>query len=457
MGIKEMIAVLPILAGRRKKEPERDTVVYPRLMNLGGLYNQKAQVKPAPPNLRYFSRTPYARAAIRRIRDSIQRLEWEIAPAKGVKRNRNIDKQIAVATACFDHPNNDLNWQEFIGQVIEDWLTFGAGCIEQQAGRDPIRPLWMWPVDAQSIQIFAGWDGSPDEARYIQTIGYTNVGFLEGRQLRNDELIFIRANSSTETPYGFGPLEIAFNTINRQLGVAEFTGNLASNAQPQMMLYFPDADNEKLRAFRTYWRNEVEGQGMTPMFGGPKKPESIELHPGGDDALYLSYQEFVIREIATAFGLSPMNLGIAKDVNRNTAEVEEDRDWDNAVVPPAELICSYLTREALHAKLGYYQLKFKFKGLYREDEESQASIYETYYKNNRTTPNMHRIECGLPPMDNKWADMTFAETQIALGASRGVKKIESPDELQDDTNDKSPAEEQNLASFDNTEDVDDKP
>ncbi len=453
MGIKDMIGRIPLFAAsRRRREPQRETIEYARLTNLGVTLNQKAQVKPSPPNLRYFSRTPYVRASIRRIRDSIQRLEWEIVPAHGVKRNRNIDKQIAIATACFDHPNNDLNWQEFIGQVTEDWLTFGAGVIEQQIGTDPIRPIWFWPVDAQSIQIFAGWSGDKNEARYVQTIGYTNVGFLEGRKLRNDEIIYIRANSSTETPYGFGPLEIAFNSVNRQLGVAEFTGNLASNAQPRMMLFFENADPETLKAYRAYWRNEVEGQGVTPMWGGKSEPKAVELYPGGDEALYLQYQEFVIREIATAFGLSPMNLGIAKDVNRNTAEVEADRDWDNAIVPPAELICSYLTREAIHSKLGYYQLKFQFKGLYREDEESQSVIFQTYYKNNRTTPNMNRIERGLPPMENKWADMTFAETQIALASARGVKEIESPQKLEDEANNELLSDNQSENSFDNDED-----
>lgn len=432
MGIKDWLASIPLFAkSRRRLQPERETEAYARLQNLGVAYNQKAQIKVGPPNLRYFSRTPYARAAIRRIRDSIQRLEFEIKPDKNIKLNSELKKQIAICTECFMHPNNDLNWQEFIGQVVEDFLVAGAGTIEQQLGNDPIRPLWMWPVDTQSIQIFAGWAGGRNEARYIQTLGYSNVGFLEGRKLRNDEIVYIRANSSTESPYGFGSLEIAYNTINRQLGTAEFAGNLASNAQPQSLLFFKDADSEKLKAFRNYWRSEVEGQGITPMFGGKNEIECISLHTGNDSALYLEYQEYLLREIATAFGLSPMNMGVSKDVNRNTAEVEEDRDWDNAIVPPAELICSYLTREVLHAKLGYYQLVFTFKGLYREDEESTSAIYETYYKNNRTTPNMHRIEVGLPPMDNEWADMTYAETVMAQQAARGVKEIETPEAISD--------------------------
>lgn len=453
MGIKESIARM--FAARRKNEPQRDTVPYARLMQLGVTFNQKAQVKPSPPNLRYFSRTPYARAAIGRIREPICSLDWKITPAKGVKNNRLIDKQIAIATTCLHHPNRDDNWRGFIGMVVEDWLTFGAGVFEHQLGNDPIRPLWLWPVDAQSIQIFAGWSGATNEARYIQTIGYTNVGFLEGRKLRNDELVYIRANSSTETPYGFGPLEIAFNTVNRQLGVAEFTGNLASNAQPQMMLYFGALDDSQLRSVRSYWRNEVEGQGVTPIFGGPIDPKAVALHPGGDEALYLKYQQFIIREIATAFGLSPMNLGVEQDVNRNTAEVSSERDWDNAVVPLAELMSNHITREVIHAKLGFYQLEFQFEGLYQEDEANIANVYQTEYKNNAITPNEYRKERGLPRMESQWADLTFADFQIAMSAARGTKQIDDADlkDSQSDSNKKlrqqTVTDEQNISNFEN--------
>ena len=65
MGMKDYVSKL--FAARRKNQPVRDTVPYARLMQLGVSFNQKAQVKPSPPNIRYFSRTPYARQAIRRI------------------------------------------------------------------------------------------------------------------------------------------------------------------------------------------------------------------------------------------------------------------------------------------------------------------------------------------------------------------------------------------------------
>jgi phage portal protein BeeE len=209
--------------------------------------------------------------------------------------------------------------------------------------------------------------------------------------------------------------------------VAEFTGNLATNAQPQILLWFPDLDTARLQEIRNYWRNEVEGQGITPIVALKNEPKALQLHPGGDEALYLKYQEFVIREIATAFGLSPQNLGIEHDVNRNTSEVAAERDWDNTVIPLAELLSNHITRQVIHKKLGFYQLEFKFDGLYREDEESLANIFQIYYKNNAMTPNEHRETIGLPPMDSSWGDKTFADFQIAMSAARGTKTIEDPD------------------------------
>src|SRR5690606_13252010 len=166
-------------------------------LQLGLMYSQKVIVKPTPPNIRYFSRTPYARQAIRRIKDPLCSLKFDIKPIDDTKPNRYLLKQCAVAKACFEHPNNEDNWRNFLGQIVEDWLVFGAGVFEQQLSNDPVRPLWMWPVDAQSIQIYPAWSGAKNEARYVQTLGYTNVGWLEGRQLRDDELSYIKANAST--------------------------------------------------------------------------------------------------------------------------------------------------------------------------------------------------------------------------------------------------------------------
>ncbi len=110
-------------------------------------------------------------------------------------------------------------------------------------------------------------------------------------------------------------------------------------------------------------------------------------------------------------------------MNRNTSEVSEDRDWDQAIKPAAQAVQSHLTREALHGRLGFSQLVFRFVGLDREDEEATAKIFETYYKNNAITPNEHREAMGKPPLKSKFGDMTYADVEIAKDAARGAAQV----------------------------------
>lgn len=413
-----------IWAGRTKKNPHRETVSYARLMNLGSLRYQKDRplIKPTPANLRMFSRTVYARRAINRVKGAIAMLEWEIRPKAGVNDSSELQRQIEIATMCFQRPNTDDSFRTLIEQATEDYLICGAGVIEQEDAGDLTRPLWLWPVDALSIQIYAAWSGDKNEARYMQTLGYGNVGGVSGIPLRNDQLIYIRKDPNTENPFGYGCLEVAFASINRQLGTADYAGNVASNGQPENLLQFVNMDRGMLDSMRDWWRNEIEGQGMTPLVGGDEM-KVHKLRGGTDDALYLKYQEFLLREIATAFEISPINLGIEADVNRNTAEVGDDRDWDGQIIPTATNIASYLTREAIESKLGFSQLEFHFKGLDRDDELNLATVYEKEYKNNALTPNEYRIARGRPPSDSKWADLVCADVEIAIKGAQGAKQM----------------------------------
>lgn len=286
----------------------------------------------------------------------------------------------------------------------------------------------MYPVDGLSIQIYPGWSGAADEARYAQSVGYgTYTGGGPTLNLRDDELIYIKPNPTTSSPFGLGPLEVAFNSISRQLGVGEFAGNLTSNAKPSVLLNLGEGvDTTALAAFRAYWQGEIEGQGKLPIVAS--KGGSVErLYPEGDSGLFLKYQEFLKTEIAVAFDLSPMNLGVERDVNRNTAEVAEERDWDQAIKPRASEFASYVTRHALHRKLGFYQLVFRFKGLEREDAKLAAEVYAIEYKSGAATPDEYREQTGRSPLNTTFSKLSGVDAQIAADAARGAKDVRDPD------------------------------
>ena len=88
--------------------PERETRPFPTLMQLGMRNNKwRYLYKPTPRNLRYFSHSPFARRAINAIKNPIKMLDWEITPLDGIDLNPELEKQIEVATTCFNHPNYD--------------------------------------------------------------------------------------------------------------------------------------------------------------------------------------------------------------------------------------------------------------------------------------------------------------------------------------------------------------
>lgn len=425
-----MLTDLRLWAARRRYAPERETLAYPKLTSLMGRGKALGSIKPTPANLRFFSRTPYARRAINAIKGPVAGLQWNVTPKAAFAKSASACADGERIRRCLDQPNPADSFRSLLEQLIEDALVGGAGVLEQAISGDSNRPLWLWPVDALTIQPVGKWDGSPDSVRFYQGIGQTGgslMSEIDARQLKAKDIVYMRMNPASDSPYGFGPLEIAYMSVARQLGVATYAANVASNAQPQNLIYAGADSQEQLLAFRAYWRNEIEGQGQTPVIGGATKPDVLKLHPGGDDALYLKWQQFLIREIATAFNLSPQNLGLEADVNRNTSEVAEDRDWDAAILPMALMVQAHLNRDVLIGRLGMPHLEFGFVGLDRDDEKANADIYETHYQGNAITPNEYRASIGMPPSKSPWADLLWADVQIAVNAARGSKEIDDPE------------------------------
>ena len=421
---------IKLWAASRRYGPQRETLAYPKLISLMGSSKSLGQVKPTPSNLRYFSRTPYARRAINAIKQPITSLAWEVVPREDYAKAKQALADADIITRCLDRPNAQDSLRSLLEQVIEDVLISGSGIIEQAVSGYASLPLWLWPVDALTVQPLPKWDGQPHSPRYVQGVGYAGGSLMNdvtARKLEAQDIVCIRLNPATDSPSGWGPLEIAYMSVARQLGVATYAANVASNAQPENMIYAGQASAEEIAAFRTYWRNEIEGQGQTPIIGNTIKPDVLKLHAGGDDALYLKWQAFLIRELATSFGLSPQNLGLESDVNRNTAEVAEDRDWDGAIKPMAALIESHINTDILAMRLGMPHLMFRFTGIDREDEAATAKIYQMYYANNAITPDEQRARLGLPPMKSTWGDKTWADVQIALKAAQGSKQVDDPD------------------------------
>lgn len=372
-------------------------------------------LKATPYNLRRLSRTPVPRRAINLVKNAIISLSWDILPLDDVSSSVNTSDQedrIRAAKKVFRHPNNEDSMQTFVEQGIEDMCCFGAFVAELGLTLDVNRPLKTWVVNVESVRVFPTWtESTPDMPRYAQMTG------LKGERgailFYNDELMYIKDNPATDTPFGMGRMEIAFSSISDFIGVQNMAGRAGTDQVHKTWLWWEQPQSESsYQIVRRHIQNELEGQAKVSIIGGMKKPDILEITPVTEADLLLQWQEMLIRMIANAFDMSPLALGIERDVNRSTGEILDDKDFRSAVVPLAKRLQEAFTRKLLHECLGWYDLEFRYTNLDDPSKQTTMDIMARMYSANACTPNQIRAKMGEKKLDTPFADLTQFEAML---------------------------------------------
>lgn len=385
---------------------ERKTIVLPAAAPAS---RRQPLPKPTPANLRRFSETPVARKAINTIKDRIAGMKWRVQAKPGTAR-RDAEQRIRVLAANLQAPNPEDSFRSLVEQVIEDLLVSGDGAIEVQLTPNPERPLLLWPVDATTIRIYAGWSGDAEEPRYAQVTPWGHRV-----DLRDDELVYIRLNPRSCTPFGLGRLEVAFETISWLLGAQEYAARLASNTVVQFALWLQEMPPASYDKVISWWQNEIEGTGRVPIIANlPAKPEVLRFGEGSDRDLRLEWQRFLMRIIADAFDLPPLLLGLEQDVNRATASELVDEAFHTAVVPTARLLAEHLTRDVIVRRLGWEDLEFVFDDLEIFDQRAQAEIDEILLRTDVLLPDEVRRRRNLPALADGWGALPYTQRQARV-------------------------------------------
>jgi HK97 family phage portal protein len=357
--------------------------------------------KPTPVNLRRFAETPLVRRAINVIKDRIVAMDWQVRVRRGAHPEEVsfLDRKLRVLRRVLEEPNESDSFRTLIEQAIEDALTGGFGAIEMEATGDPQRPAMLWAVDGASIRINAKWDGQADSPRYAQALpGQLDSGAVE---LNDNQLIYLRMNPRSFTPFGLGPLEVAFESVNDFLSAHRFAGKLAANSVAQYALWLSEATPVQHDRLIRWWQDEVEGTGRVPLLSTAQKPEVLRFAQGTDADLRLAWQEFLIRMIANAFGLPPLMLGLEADVNQSTAAEMADEAFRGAISPLAMLIAEHITRDLFAKCIGWREFEFVFNELSARDEQTELNMQVALLQAGVLTVNEVRAMRGLGPMETQ--------------------------------------------------------
>jgi HK97 family phage portal protein len=380
---------------------KRRTLALPSILSpFGSGFGPGAGIpKPTQANLRRFAETPIVRRAINVIKDRIVAMDWQVRVRRGaaVGEIGYAQRKLKALRRTLEEPNATDSFRTLLEQAIEDALTGGYGAIEMEATGDPGQPAQLWPVDGATIRVNANWNGDPESARYEQaTSGQWSVD--KGVPLRDDQLIYIRMNPRSFTPFGLGPLEVAFETVNQFLSAHRFAGKLAANSVVQYALWLNEATPSQHERMIRWWQDEIEGTGRVPLISTEQKPEVLRFAAGTDADLRLQWQQFLIRMVANAFGLPPLLLGLEGDVNRATASELADEAFRGAIEPLAKLIAEHITRDLFSKCIGWREFEFVFNDLSARDEDTELAIQVQLLAAGVYTVNEVRAMRGLGPI-----------------------------------------------------------
>jgi HK97 family phage portal protein len=391
-------------------EADRKTLALPAILS-PMQFPGKHLPKPSPLNLRRFAETPVVRRAINVIKDRIAAMDWQIRVRRGVRAEdvAFAPRKLRALRRALEEPNPADSFRTLMEQVIEDALTGGFGAIEMEPTGDPERPAMLWPVDGASIRVNARWDGSEDTARYAQAMpGQLESGAVE---LLDRQLMYIRTNPRSFTPFGLGPLEVAFETVNQFLSAHRFAGKLAANSVAQYALWLNEATPVQHDRLIRWWQDEIEGTGRVPLISTEQKPEVLRFAQGTDADLRLQWQEFLIRMVANAFGLPPLMLGLEADVNQSTASEMADEAFRGAISPLAMLVAGHITRDLFSKCIGWREFEFVFNELSARDEETELQVQVQLLQAGVLTIDEVRAMRGLAPLGQNQAALLSGEAE----------------------------------------------
>jgi phage portal protein BeeE len=415
-------------AGRNDETAQRKTVALPSVLAPYS-FPSRALPKPTPANLRKFAETPVVRRAINLIKDRVASMDWQVR----LKRDHDPEKvafaakRAKILRQSLEFPNASDSLRTLLEQVIEDALVGGFGAIEMELTGDPAKPVELWPVDGATIRIDPRWDGRPDSIRFAQATGL--VGTDAVIPLLDNQLIYVRMNPRSFTPFGLGPLEVAFETVNAFLSAHRFAGKLASNAVVQYALWLNETTPAQHERLIRWWQDEIEGTGRVPLLSTEQKPEVLRFASGTDADLRLTWQEFLIRMVANAFSLPPVLLGLEQDVNRSTAESLLDEAFHSAIVPLARLAAEHLTRDLFAKRLGWPEFEFIFNDLDTTDEMQQVEMQTALLAAGVLTVNEVRAMRGLAPLPGDAANLAVNKEEHVT-TSITNQEIQAPQESQ---------------------------
>ena len=375
--------------------------------------------------------------------DAIQRImtEQNVSHAKAAKIGREkFGEKIDELTSFWrnPYPQSDKGWNQWITESAWNILTFDGWAIYPKYNLGG-KVIGFDLIDPSTIKILLDDRGDtprPPAPAYQQILwgfprgeftaspdsdvnGEYYTGVNSDASYKTDQLSYFIQNRRTYSVYGFSAVEQAIPAatlyLERQRWMIE---DFQAGTMP---MTFMKTDSTELNHLKLA---EFERVFNDKLVGSSEERHKVKVLPKGFDPIVApsmserykpEYDEFIIKRIASIFGVAPSQLGViaraglgggkgAHDGEEQSAETVSSRPMENYIVECINSLCRrYLDMDTnLTFNLNYDTSS--------ENEETQAKAYQTALSSGTLTLNDIRGEMGQPLYDMPEADEPFIMT-----------------------------------------------
>ncbi len=357
--------------------------------------------------LRSLSRDGIIRRGIEKIKRGILTLDFELVPVDGATKTYFKRNKETVANVL-SNPNIIHDYHDFFDMILEDLIVLDAGVFNKCLGGNPLRPIFLYPVDSTTIGKLEPFDyTNPDGYVYEQTEGLTM-----GRKFTTKDIAYLQMNHFTDTPYGLSSVEKVWRYLNYFMDALDNAADIASNDIPKYLINVVNGEENKVKDLRSYISDVIQGTGNVPVVGGDVR--GVQVGAINSDSLFLEWQKFLLTLTAKCFDL-PESFFIASEINdRNTISETEQQILINAIKPYANVLERAINKDIIQA-MGVTNVKFQFK--YQQTDEQRKLNEERVikkYESGLCTENEGRAELGHEISTSKYSDLNIFESKAQM-------------------------------------------
>ena len=367
--------------------------------------------------------------------------EENVSHAKAARLGREkYGEEINRLAEFWENPYvaTDRSFNEWLTEALWQIFVFDQLCVYPRYSFGK-KLLGLDIVDASTIKILLDNRGDiphPPAPAYQQILwGFPRGEFIaspddeidgsfyngDGRdgEFITDQLFVSVKNRRTYSPYGYSPVELSIPAATLYLERQTWMRTeYQAGATPQtwMRTNSQEMDVRKLAEFERILNDKLVGSTAERM--------RVKLLPDGFDPVAMpqiedrykpEYDEFIIKRIASAFGVAPQQLGVMPKSGLGSAKNGSDGEADNAEIASKKPMENYIVEVINSISRRFLDMDKNITFVLNDNQTSQndeiqSKAFQIALGSGQMTLNDVRGELGLPLFDDPASDEPFWAT-----------------------------------------------